>query len=925
MAGREVRAGKAFVEIALRDRLEAGLKRISARLRGFAAGVGAIGRPLLALGAGLGAPLALATGVFAGFDDQMRLVKAVTQATDDEFARLRATAQELGRTTSFTSAQVAGLMTELGRAGFNPDQIDRMTASVLDLAKATGTDATLASGIMAASIRQFSLDAGDAGRVADALTVAANKSFNTLESLGEALTYAGPVASDFNMSIEDTLALLGALGNVGIQGSNAGTALRRLLTLSGAEAEKLKEIFGVSFVDMRGNARPLVDVLDEVNQATKDLGTAARAQKFNEAFGLLGITGASALSKNAVNVRELRDALANANGVAARTHKEMESGLGGTFRRILSAAEGVAIAIGDALAPALQALEPIVTTVLGSITKWIGEHKTLVTVVAASVAAIAGVGGVLVAIAGAASLAAFAVSGAATVWSIATGALAAIGTVIGAIVSPVGLLIAGVVAAGAALLYFSGVGGKVIRWLQTRFGELVGFVTKVAGEIGDALMAGDMQRAATILWDAIKVAFARGVEGVSALWESVQASAQQAWAGVRAAAGWVMSWFANAWNSVRSALAALGQTAGAAFQSVAGMVGSAIRTAIQFVQSLPARFVEAVRRIPAIAASVFSTLGGIAQQALSVAVSVVERLPSLMASAIAAVPQLIGTMFRGIAQAVSALAELLPAPLRNFVQAGAGVVSEVGSLFGQLASVVGAVLSPIASVARTVVPCRGECGVAGVFRDQGNRHTGRLCLGWRVSPGSRHYGPRNWWARVDCGPRGLDDLEHLVGHRWNSRADCVATRPRGLDRRQPNRADRFPRGIVVRGSFRKARHGGWRLLQRGCGTGRHDPEQPRVDGLTSWLCDSGSAREATGSTAECVAAGDRNSPRGVERIDVSRHRCGQRNRQRILDRRQRRADGVRKRLAVSGFECVAGRRFLWPGDVGCWTGGCSRR
>ena len=60
MSGREVRAGKAFVEIALRDRLEAGLKRISARLRGFAAGVGAIGRPLLALGAGLGANRAIA-------------------------------------------------------------------------------------------------------------------------------------------------------------------------------------------------------------------------------------------------------------------------------------------------------------------------------------------------------------------------------------------------------------------------------------------------------------------------------------------------------------------------------------------------------------------------------------------------------------------------------------------------------------------------------------------------------------------------------------------------------------------------------------------------------------------------------------------------------------------------------------------------
>ena len=75
----------------------------------------------------------------------------------------------------------------------------------------------------------------------------------------------------------------------------------------------------------------------------------------------------------------------------------------------------------------------------------------------------------LVAIAGAASLAAFAVSGAATVWSIASGVLAAIGTVIGVIISPIGLLVAAVAAAGAAWLYFSGVRGTVVRWFQTRF------------------------------------------------------------------------------------------------------------------------------------------------------------------------------------------------------------------------------------------------------------------------------------------------------------------------------------------------------------------------------------------------------------------------------------------------------------------------
>ena len=76
----------------------------------------------------------------------------------------------------------------------------------------------LSSGIMAATIRQFGMEAGEATRVADGLTAAANKSFNTVESLGEALSYAGPVAANANMSLEETLAILGTLGNMGIQG-----------------------------------------------------------------------------------------------------------------------------------------------------------------------------------------------------------------------------------------------------------------------------------------------------------------------------------------------------------------------------------------------------------------------------------------------------------------------------------------------------------------------------------------------------------------------------------------------------------------------------------------------------------------------------------------------------------------------------------
>ena len=284
MAKSKIKAGEGYVEIGIRNRIAEGAKGVQSDLDSMGRRVTSLGSIIGGLGLSLGTPFAFAAGKLASFDDAMRSVGAISQSTDKQLAMLTATAKELGRTTSFTAVDVAMLMTELGRAGFDPSQINNMTGAVLNLARATGTEAAMSAGIMAATIRQYGLEATDAARVSDGLTAAANKSFNSVESLGEALSYAGPEAKAFGLSLEETLAILGTLGNVGIQGSSAGTAIRRLLTITGAEAAKMKEIFGVEFIDAAGNARPLIDTLGEVAEATNGLGTAARFIEVQRSF-----------------------------------------------------------------------------------------------------------------------------------------------------------------------------------------------------------------------------------------------------------------------------------------------------------------------------------------------------------------------------------------------------------------------------------------------------------------------------------------------------------------------------------------------------------------------------------------------------------------------------------------------------------------
>jgi TP901 family phage tail tape measure protein len=528
MSKQGIKAGSAYVEIGIRNRIAAGAKGIQHDLDKMGRKITAMGGIVSGLGITLGAPFAFAAGKLASFDDAMRATGAVSKATSEELASMSNVAKELGRTTSFTAVEVGMLMTELGRAGFAPQQIENMTGAVLDLARATGTDAVLASGIMAATIRQFGLAATDASRVADVLTAAANGSFNTVEQLGEALSYAGPVAADFNMSIEETAAILGTLGNVGIQASNAGTVVRRLLTITGAEAERLRQVFGVSFIDINGNARPLIDTLGEVATATNGLGTAARSAKFNEAFGLLGITGASAIGKVTVETKALYESLLSAQGQASKTAREMDGGLGGSFRKIASAAEGAVIAIGESFGTSLKEITDALTMSIGGMTAFIEKNKSLVASLAMSSIALTGAGfamigmGVSMQFASASVGASIFWAGAlSAAWTTAAGVVAAAWTTMLLPLAPLGIVgglalaavtaLAGAAAIAAIRAIDFGRGLKNIK--DTLFG-MAEAARLAGGVLLTAIAAGNYEMATKATWLGVKIVFLRAFDGI---------------------------------------------------------------------------------------------------------------------------------------------------------------------------------------------------------------------------------------------------------------------------------------------------------------------------------------------------------------------------------------------------------------------------
>jgi hypothetical protein len=354
-------------------------------------------------------------------------------------------------------------------------------------------------------------------RVADVLTATANNSNQTLTHLAEAMKYAAPVADEFGMSVEDTAKAIGTLADYGIRGSMAGTSLRRILSnlTKGSVINKLREI-GVRTTEANGSLRGFAEIIRDIATATQGMTNQKKLEIFQEVFGDRAFGSAAKLAKG--QLQRLIDAIDNSQGAAKRSADIMDSGLGGAFRRLMSAAEGAAIAVGTALAGALSSIADSITKTIGQITEWIDKHRAFVVVAAGVAASILGIGAALFSLGVAFKAIALAWYPITIAFAIIKGVLLGLSGLMAGLLTPVGMVAAGVLALGGILTLTSERAQGAIATIIQGFVNLKNDVTAAWREIGAALVSGDMQTAARIFWLTVRMEWEKGVQGLKRLW-----------------------------------------------------------------------------------------------------------------------------------------------------------------------------------------------------------------------------------------------------------------------------------------------------------------------------------------------------------------------------------------------------------------------
>jgi TP901 family phage tail tape measure protein len=283
-----------------------------------------------------------ATAAAAKFPDG---IKRGTSA----FKQLKTAARDVGATTKFTAAEAAGGLDFLAMAGFNAKQAIAAIAPAAELAAVGNMDLARSTDIASDVLGAFQLKVDDSiqltknmTRVNDVMAKTITTANVDMEQLFETMKFGGPAAKAAGAEIETFSTIAAAMGNVGIKGSMAGTAMRTMFTnlaKPAKEARTLLKKMNVVVADGDGNFRDIFDILQDFNKATKDMGNKQRSAAVATVFGKRAISGVNAvLDKGADGLREYREMLEQANGTASKMAKDMNKGLGFRLKALKSAA-----------------------------------------------------------------------------------------------------------------------------------------------------------------------------------------------------------------------------------------------------------------------------------------------------------------------------------------------------------------------------------------------------------------------------------------------------------------------------------------------------------------------------------------------------------------------------------------------------------
>lgn len=321
----------------------------------------------------------------AEFIDTMTTVSAITNSTKEELEMLSETAQSLGLETMFGSRDIASGMKYLAMAGNTVEQVNDMIKGAAYVANATGMElggkggaADLITNVM----KTFKIEGTGASElIGDQLTKATLSANISMTDLAESIKYSAADMVILKKELPEVAAMIGTLGNAGIQGSMAGTSLgnmaRYLIKAFNpkTDAYSFLQKMGLSqqdFVDAKGDLIDFGDIMEKISKGVERLPSTDRSKAIGAIFGIRGQRAANAIMNDLEGYRNLLDQIQNNSAGFAKSivDKRMNT-LAGSIDKVSSAWENLKVTFVEQIAPTLMPILNTVSSIIEAVREFV--------------------------------------------------------------------------------------------------------------------------------------------------------------------------------------------------------------------------------------------------------------------------------------------------------------------------------------------------------------------------------------------------------------------------------------------------------------------------------------------------------------------------------------------------------------------------
>lgn len=654
------------------------LQKISAtgeKLQTVGSNIESAGKKLLPV---TGAVTALGTAAVktaADFDSAMSQVAAVSGATGSDLEALRNKAREMGAKTKFSASEAAEAMNYMAMAGWKTGDMLDGIEGIMNLAAASGEDLATTSDIVTDALTALGLSTADSGHFADILAAASSNANTNVSMMGETFKYCAPVAGALGFTAEDTAEAIGLMANAGIKSSQAGTAMRTMLTNLTGEVKFSGAAFGemtVQTTNADGSMRSLGDILADCRVAFSQMSESERSANAEALVGKNAMSGFLAVMNAAPSdIEKLNSAITNCDGTAEKMATTMQDNLEGQLTILKSQLEELAISFGELLMPAIR-------TIVGWIQKFVdwlnsmgeGTKKVVMTVALLAAA----LGPVLIVIGKV-------VSAIGTIMTIVPKIAGAINVVKGAfaalnvtmLANPITLIIAAIATLVAAFIYlWNNCEGFRQFWINLWEG---------------------IKQAVTTAWNAI-------TSFLSTAWESILGIAQTVWGAISGffATLWegIIGVFTAAWTSISGVMTTIWNTITSVWQSIYDTISPLLEAFRYLFETI----FEAIRiLIERAFTAVSQKIQEIWNAIVAFLTPVLEGIKNVFQTIWTAIQSVVTTVLTAIQGAVTTVWNAIKNAVTTVMNAIKGVVS---SAWNNIKSMISSVMNSIKSVITSI-------------------------------------------------------------------------------------------------------------------------------------------------------------------------------------------------------------------------------